>query len=568
MQTKRFILFSISLLLCGCGRQVVPSTSTTSSTRPSVTTGSVFPSSSVTPTTISIDPSSITPPSTSSDIPVTYPVTLDIFSTNDYHGRVSRTSSYPYEGGIARFSTYLKNRMAENIDGSIFVNAGDLWQDTYDSALNNGELLTKAMADINCEAMALGNHEFDWGQENIAHNKEIAETYNPNHRMDFLGANIYHYEGGEATTHASELCAQYKIIERCGIRIGLIGGIGVDQISSITSSNWTNLTFVDPVPVVRSISDTLREVGECEVILYLYHGSYDNCQPSLVSATSPVTGKPYVDAVFLGHTHQYESEELNGVPFTQSYQHGASLGHVQLVVEETGVHYTYKSSEGDRVSNGYGNGTNSIYQASEDEGVKAIVDSYLTPSFIETRDAVVGQVLHANGGKISKNVGGMLAYATSDYIDSIKSSHPEIGNVDVVINNGNRDTIYLGENGAITNEKIFNLIPFTNKTIIAKVKGSDIKNECVNYSNPYYLPGGASLSLDDNTYYTVACIDYLLLHKNASRNYNYFPSYASYESNPIYVIEKLPYAILMDYMASHHTYDLDIQSGAAFTGLS
>ena len=567
MQTKRFILFSISLLLCGCGRQVVPSTSTTSSTRPSVTTGSVFPSSSVTPTTISIDPSSITPPSTSSVVPVTYPVTLDIFSTNDYHGRVSRTSSYPYEGGIARFSTYLKNRMAENLDGSIFVNAGDLWQDTYDSALNNGELLTKAMAEINCEAMALGNHEFDWGQENIAHNKEIAETYNPNHKMDFLGANIYHYEGGEATTHASELCAQYKIIERCGIRIGLIGGIGVDQITSITSSNWTNLTFVDPVPVVRSISDTLREVGECEVILYVYHGSYENCQPNLVSAISPTTGKPYVDAVFLGHTHQYESEELNGVPFTQSYQHGASLGHVQLVVEETGVHYTYKSSYEDKEENGYGNGANSIYQASEDASVKAIVDSYLTSSFIETRDSVAGAVSNAPSS-LSSEVGGMLAYATNDYINSLKSSHPEIGNIDVIINNGNRDSISLGGSGEITNENIFNLIPFTNKTIIAKVKGSDIWNECVHYSNSYYLPGGASLVLNSNTEYTVACIDYLLLHKNAYRNYNYFPSYGEIANNPIYVIDKLPFEILRDYMLEHHTYDLSIQSGVAFTGLS
>ena len=259
---KFFIVLSAFLLLCGCGRQDNPSTSSTSSSS-GVTTGSTLPSTSVTPTSISIDPSSMTPPSTSSDVPVTYPVTLDIYSTNDYHGRVSRSDGYPYEGGIARFATYLEDRIDDNPTGSIFVNAGDLWQDTYDSALNHGELLTKAMAELNCEAMALGNHEFDWGQSNISHNKEIAETYNPSHRMDFLGANIYHYEDGQATTHASELCSQYKIIERNGVRIGLIGGIGVDQITSITSSNWTNLTFLDPVPIVRALSDSLRQVGEC-----------------------------------------------------------------------------------------------------------------------------------------------------------------------------------------------------------------------------------------------------------------------------------------------------------------
>ena len=50
----------------------------------------------------------------------------------------------------------------------------------------------------------------------------------------------------------------YKIVERDGLRIGIIGGIGEGQITSITSTVWENLTFTNPSVVVKKLSDELR----------------------------------------------------------------------------------------------------------------------------------------------------------------------------------------------------------------------------------------------------------------------------------------------------------------------
>ena len=491
-------------------------------------------------------------------------VTIDFYSINDYHGRVeSESISHNREGGISRFATYLKKQVAKNPDNSVFVNAGDLWQDTYDSALNRGELLTKAMVELNCEAMALGNHEFDWGTDVIKHNKEVAETYDENHEFTFLGANIYNFEGGRVTTHADELCSEYKIIERSGIKIGLIGGIGTNQLTSITSSNWENITFVNPVEIVKNLSDKLRTELDCRAVVYLYHGPLDDSSYVELSKYSPVTGEHYIDAGFLGHSHQFEGTIQNGVPWVQAYQHGAELGHIRLEIGKN-IECSYYSYYDNRYENGYGDGANSIYAQQEDADMKALVNTYLTSEFVSERESVVGTIVNSNRGKVGKEVGGMLAYITNAHIDELRAENPQIPDIDIVINNGNRDEITLGSGGEATKENIFNLIPFTNKTIIAEVKGKDIITECIRYSNPYYLPGEVSLRIEAEEVYTVACIDYLLLHKDTSRSYNYF---TTYDENPIYTIEQYPYELVWDYLCEYGSYDLAIQGSDAFRGL-
>lgn len=494
---------------------------------------------------------------------------IDLYCINDYHGRVSKTQQgYHYEGGIARFGTYLKNRMSENPDGSVFLNAGDLWQDTYDSAMNRGELLTKAMGELHCEAMALGNHEFDWGLDQIRSNKAIADQYG----FTFLGANIYNYNNGP-TTQASDLASPYKIIERKGHKIGIIGGIGVDQISSITSTNWDGITFIDPVEVTKSLSDTLRTEKGCEAIVYLYHGGLDNSNYQDLAQESPVTGQPYVNVGFLGHTHHFESAIYNDTAWVQAYNHGAVVGRVQIQIENSNVSLKYVSDfdhDDDKYTfrneNGYGYGENSIFNSEEDPSLKQLVDSYLTSEFTTKRDTKVGQLTGISGGAtVGNEFGNVQAFVTSKYIDTLKATHTEIPNIDIVINNGIRDTVELDSSCKLTYEDIYNLIPFTNKTIIASVRGADIRRECLNthFTNPYYLPNGA-LTLNDNTYYNVACIDYLLLHKGSNRQYNYFPSYTS----SIYTIEDSPFDIVSSYFENGQSFDMSTLNSINYTGLS
>lgn len=552
MQKKHLLLLSTLLIsLSSCG--IFNSTSTSGDT--------------VTHTDSDENNSTISQSSTSLDDKDPGSGEIDIYCINDFHGRVMKQTD-EYAGGISRLSTYLNNKKASNPDGTIFLNAGDLWQDTYDSGQNRGELLTKASVEIGFEAMALGNHEFDWGVETIKHNKAIAESSENATQFTFLGCNIYNYDNttNKATTQASDIASPYKVIERGDIRIGIIGAIGENQITSITSSNWTNLTFLNPVSIVKETSDYLRSEQDCDVIIYMLHANLKSSSYATLSAVSPNTNKPYVDAAFLGHSHAYETAYSNGVPWIQSKSHGVAVGHVKLSVSNGSVtceEYTDYKNNGYQ-SAGVGSGADSIYACSPDEKIETIINKYITYDFVSMKNEKIGKLTNYNYSSIGSDIGRIQAYATSKYIDKLRSYGADIPSIDIVLNNGNRDEVSLDSECSLSREEIFNLTPFTNKTIVAKVLGQDIINEAINYSNPYYLPGEAALTINADEYYTVACIDYLLLHKNKYRAYDYFSSY----SDSLYVVNDYPYEIIWDYFVKNKTFDMSTMSNVCYTGLS
>ena len=153
--------------------------------------------------------SSIITTSTSSSSEIQYdePIILDIYATNDFHGRISENTSLN-EPGISKLSTYLKNKKSLNKDGYIYINSGDYWQDTYESGYNKGSLLTECLDIMECETIALGNHEFDWGVDVIKENKKLVNY------TSFLGANIRNYPN---TDEHVDFAEPYKIIERSGL---------------------------------------------------------------------------------------------------------------------------------------------------------------------------------------------------------------------------------------------------------------------------------------------------------------------------------------------------------------
>ena len=75
--------------------------------------------------------------------------------------------------------------------------------------------------------------------------------------------------------------------------------------------------------------------------------------------------------------------------------------------------------------------------------------------------------------------------------------------------------------GNVTYADLYAALPFDNEVFIVKALGSEIRNEAKYSSNYIYRINEESL--DDTKYYTIAVIDYLALHRNSSRNYDYFP---------------------------------------------
>ena len=172
-----------------------------------------------------------------------------------------------------------------------------------------------------------------------------------------------------------------------------------------------------------------------------------------------------------------------------------------------------------------------------DPKIDKIVDKYITKEFKKTRDEKV--CTFADLSSITTTQAGRLQ-AISTY-ELLKPKAEELGiELTAVINNGGRDTVRLPDNGEATREMLFNITPFTNKTMIAEVTGANLASVIRN--NRYYAPKQQKLVATEKYY--VACIDYVLLHKSSNRKYDNF---SSFEGNILYTEETYPDAIIYNY---------------------
>ena len=413
--------------------------------------------------------------------------TVDFYAINDFHGEVDRISSV---GG------YLKERKNENAN-TVLINSGDMFQGSMESNSNYGKLLTDCMDVIGFDAFTFGNHEFDWGLNKL-------ETLANNSNVPFLGANIYHWNALSKTwgTFASELAQKYvvKTLDN-GLKVGIIGVIGEDQITSISSNLVQTIGFKNPLPIIKELATELRDEQQCNVVVVTAHAgpqalvgeTEENKQPSSSAGLSE-----YVDAVFCAHTHRYQEYVVDGIPFIQGGSYGSYVSHVTLSVNSNGK-VSYTKNENISYSYSWPNVLT----------IDSLVDNS-NAQIADERNQVVANV----SAPLDKNpaMARLVSRAIAEYA---KNQGYDISLA--MVNTARQDL----KSGTITYSNLYESIPFDNVVYIAKVKGSDIINE-VRYGNYYWRSSGEAI--ESNEWYTIAVIDYLLFHQNSNRNYNYFPS--------------------------------------------
>jgi len=183
---------------------------------------------------------------------------LTIIYTNDFHSAFDPVPAYwlegsPKIGGAAQLAT-LANQVRARDKNAFFFDTGDMFTGQI-SFLTKGEALMEMMRPMQYDAMAIGNHEFDYGADNFE--KQMNRVNFP-----ILGANIF-YKG--TTNRYSK---PYTIVERGGVRLGVIGIIGLDARSVALPSGITNLDFFDPIPIVRELVQELRPQVDLIVVLH------------------------------------------------------------------------------------------------------------------------------------------------------------------------------------------------------------------------------------------------------------------------------------------------------------
>ena len=428
--------------------------------------------------------------------------TIDIYAINDFHGAVKQTGA---EAGIASLGSYFKRRGAE--DNTLLISSGDMFQGSLESNYNRGNLLADVMNECHFDAMTLGNHEFDWGKEALKANKDrVGED---GYQTPYLCANLYDYSSGVVgNVQQSDYGEEYTIsVQENGLRVGIIGAIGEDQITSISSQFMTDFTFKEPTSIIESLSDRLRTEENCDVVLLSFHANQETLinASNDVTAISPVSNKRYVDAVFCAHTHKFESSVKNGVVFTQNNSNGTNASHLTLTVSPDGE----VTSSLDDLQTIYPRTMRKEMESlGEDEGISSLVERY-------------GKDTETLGSENVATLSGEFSYVeqlpnlvATAILEEAKNVYPEVA---LAMTNKTRSNL---SEGTLTYSSLFSAIPFDNEICIIDVDGEDIIKEA-NYN---YICRSQREAFVSGSTYRIAVIDYLALHQNARRAYDYFPS--------------------------------------------
>ena len=249
-----------------------------------------------------------------------------IFSTNDTHGRLLPAEQSWSEGrlvgGSAALAAYVAREHAAEPECPLFVvSGGDFMQGTLISNLTDGRATIDAMNAIGYDAVAIGNHEFDWGVDVLV--DRVAEA-------DFamLGANIFL----RGTDRHPDWVRPWTIVERDGVRIGFVGMITPSTPTITRAVNVVDFEFGSIAEALDRYIPVVREEGVDFVVAVMHEGAFckdddegnDACEGRALEALAATTAR--FDYAVTGHTHSRVETEVRGVPVIQSFSNTTAYG--------------------------------------------------------------------------------------------------------------------------------------------------------------------------------------------------------------------------------------------------
>lgn len=196
---------------------------------------------------------------------------ITIYYTNDLHAHVT-PEIIPYisktrpVGGFAPISKIVKDAKAKEKD-IFFFDAGDYFTGPYISTLTKGEAIIDILNTMPYDAVSVGNHEFDHGIKNLV--TQLAKL-----KFPVLLDNVF-YSGSNTPL----MDTPYTIVERDGIKIGVIGMHGVSAFyEAIAAGAREGVDCRDPVPYVKKALEELK--GKVDLTVLLAHEGVPGRQSS------------------------------------------------------------------------------------------------------------------------------------------------------------------------------------------------------------------------------------------------------------------------------------------------
>lgn len=396
--------------------------------------------------------------------------TLTILHSSEHHGQVlpiERRGEKRIAGMAGRAG--LISSIKKESGAVLVVDSGDILIGTPMSSFFRGEPDIKAMNLMGYQAMAAGNHEFDFGLDHFTRLKELA-------RFPILCSNLH--------SSKTELPCQATAVVQAGpFTIGMISLLSQRNFPDTFNRDVAKLlTFRSPVETARDLARSLKETRHADLVVAITHQDTDEDLALLTQA-------PEVDVVIGGHTEGFdglltagsttpvEEVERSGPVLVKTHRLGRTLGRLDLELARqpggTGARIVRARARNLPVNEG----------VPPEPAVHELIREYART--LESRTStVIGRSLVLLDGDATRirsqetNLGNLLA-------DLLRA---EFGTEVALVNGGQiRDSIPVGP---VDFGRLLRVLPFDSPTVTITVTGEQLRQALENSVSR--LPGSTA----------------------------------------------------------------------------
>ena len=253
---------------------------------------------------------------------------LVILHTNDTHSQIFPISSQLPDtlkagrGGFLRRLAMLKEERQKNPD-LLYFDSGDFWQGSAYFTMFKGDVEIGLMNQMGIDASTIGNHEYDFGLDNMAQMFRKAN-------FPILCAN-YDFTG----TVMEGVTKPWIIIKRNGVKIGVFA-VCPKLEGLVSAKNCPGVKYLDPAKVALETATMLKQKKKCDMVICLSHLGWNSGRGQ--DDQYMIRGSRNIDLVLGGHTHTYMEElqyenNMDGKPVPVDQNGKAAIFVGKMVVD-------------------------------------------------------------------------------------------------------------------------------------------------------------------------------------------------------------------------------------------
>ncbi len=247
---------------------------------------------------------------------------LQIIHTNDLHSHLEHASD-PNVGGYAAVKATIDRLKADDAARgieSLVLDAGDFTEGSKFYLAGKGEMVWRAMDAMNYDAVAMGNHDWLQGPDDL---NWVIGAVRPS--FQFLSAN---FVAGPKYEHIRRYLKPYAEFRKAGLTIGVLG---------LTTNLFVWSWRAEDAKLTSPMHEAFRRLRELrprtDIIVALTHLGYRN-DIALARKTAGI------DLIVGGHSHTelfeptYQVDQRGvRVPIVQAGNHGQYVGDLLVDVE-------------------------------------------------------------------------------------------------------------------------------------------------------------------------------------------------------------------------------------------